>query len=335
MKLLHCRCWRRGDASAFYKPIGAAGFATLVRENTFMDIQIALHSSPRFSTWLWIPDWKTLVDAGDGVTQQLGYKIRKIDTFVMTHAHRDHLGGLLQVVNQRGEAGSFALAYPGGSASFPQLEHFSLRFNPASSQQAVWHALETGDELPTSVDGRFIRAFRTKHYADDNLEGAPRSLGYHFYWRKQKVLPQYRDLPQSELDALRAQVGREGITAPVDEKWITVGGDGEPLTLEEISGTQLLIHEATFLHAGDYDAEEAGEDVGHIHSTVERVLFLAKECGVENVVLYHISTRYTDAEIKSAVRALASEIGLQCRVWAALPRRVHWDLLRERPVYEP
>ena len=61
-----------------------------------MDIQLALHSSPRFSTWLWIADWKILIDAGDGASQQLGYKIRKIDTVAMTHAHRDHLGGLRQ-----------------------------------------------------------------------------------------------------------------------------------------------------------------------------------------------------------------------------------------------
>jgi ribonuclease Z len=298
-----------------------------------MDIQLALHSSPRFSTWLWIPDWKLLVDAGDGASQQLGYKIRKIDTVAMTHAHRDHLGGLLQVVNQRGEAGSFALAYPRGSDSFAQLEEFSLRFNPASSRQAVWHALEAGDDLPTSIEGKFLKAFRTRHYANENTESAPRSLGYHLMWRKQKVRPEYRALPQAELDALRSEIGRDGITAPVDEKWITVGGDGCPLEADEVCGTKLLIHEATFLRADDYDAEEAGEDIGHMHSTVEQVLGLAREAAVENLVLYHVSTRYTDAEIKSVVRELATQIELSARIWIALPRRIYWDLLRERPVY--
>src|SRR5690606_7009582 len=103
-----------------------------------IDVQLTIHSAPRFSTWLWIPQWRSLFDAGDGVSQQLGYKIRKIDTVLMTHAHRDHLGGLLQVVNQRGEAGSFAVAFPCGSKSFSQLEDFSNRFNPASSRNAVW-----------------------------------------------------------------------------------------------------------------------------------------------------------------------------------------------------
>jgi ribonuclease Z len=198
----------------------------------------------------------------------------------------------------------------------------------------VWHALEEGDELPTSIEGRFLKAFRTRHYAEENLESAPRSLGYHLMWRKQKVRPEYRDFSQGELDALREKVGRAGITAPVDEKWITVGGDGCPLKVGEVHGTKLLLHEATFLRAEDYDADEAGEDIGHVHSTVEEVLRLAQQAAVESLVLYHISTRYTDAQIKSTVRELAAKIELAAKVWIALPRRVHWDLLRERPVWD-
>ena len=308
------------------------------RINFIMDIsstiQIALHSSPRFSTWLWIPEWRALFDAGDGASQQLGYKIRKIDTVAMTHAHRDHLGGLLQVINQRGEAGSFALAFPCGSNSFYQLEEFSNKFNPASSRSAIWHALEEGDELPTSVEGKYLKTFRTRHYADENLHNKPRSVGFHLMWRKQKVREELRNLPQAELDKVRLELGREGITSPVNEKWITVGGDGAPLSQPEIAGTKLLIHEATFLHEDDYDAEEAGEDIGHVHSTASGVLQLARDAGIENLVLYHISTRYTDAEIRAAIRETAQKLNLQARVWAAMPRRVHWDLLKEKPLWE-
>ncbi|MDQ3815927.1 MAG: MBL fold metallo-hydrolase [Armatimonadota bacterium] len=301
---------------------------------TIMNIQLAMHSSPRFSTWIWLPEWRLLVDAGDGVTQQLGYKIRKIDTVVLTHAHRDHIGGLLQVVNQRGELGPFAVAHPCGSSSFKMLEAFAVRFNPGTSQNAIWQSLEEGDELPSGIDGRFIKAFRTRHYADDDPEKAPRSLGYRLIWRKQKVRAEYRALPQAELDAVRAQIGREGITEMVDETWVTVGGDGEPLQPSALAGSKLLMHEATFLSPDDYDAEDAGEDVGHVHSTVEEVLRLAKETAVEQVVLYHISTRYTDEEIRGAVRSVARDLQLAARVWVALPRRIYWNLLGERPVWE-
>jgi ribonuclease Z len=299
-----------------------------------MNIQLVIHSSPRFSTWIWIPDWHILIDAGDGVTQHLGYKIRKVSTVVLTHSHRDHIGGLLQVVNQRGEAGPFAVAHPCGSNSFGQLEAFANKFNPGTSWRAVWQALEEGDELPGEVPDRVIKAFRTRHYTEDRPADKPRSLGYNLLWRKQKVRAEYRDLPQAELDALRLQVGREGITEQVDEKWITVGGDGQPIKPDDARGSKLLLHEATFLTPDDYDAEEAGEDVGHMHSTVIQALTIARDAEIPNVVLYHISTRYTDSEIRDSVRKAAQELNLRARVWAVLPRRVYWNLLGDKPLWD-
>jgi ribonuclease Z len=240
----------------------------------------------------------------------------------------------LQVVNQRGEAGPFAVIYPCGSSSFGQLEAFANKFNPGTSHNAIWHRSEEGDEFPTGVEGRVLKTFRTRHYADDQPERAPRSLGFNLIWRKMKVKPEYRDLPQKELDALREQIGREGITAPVDEKWISIGGDGTPLSIEAVAGTKLLLHEATFLSPDDYEAEEAGEDVGHMHSTVYDALCVAREAQIERVVLYHISTRYTDQEIRDSIRQTAQNLELQAQVWAALPRRVYWNLLKEKPMWE-
>ena len=311
---------------------------------------IAIHSSPRFSTWIWIPDWRLLIDAGDGATQQLGYKIRKIDTVVVTHSHRDHIGGLLQVLNQRGEAGSFAVAHPCGSRSLPIIENFSHKFNPGSSRQAIWHKLEEGDEMPLVDSQRVLKAFRTRHYLDDDVAKSPRSLGYSLIWRKQKVRPELLELSQKELDELRAEVGREGITSQVDEKWIVVGGDGEPLNVEDVRGAKLLLHEATFLYAADRDSGDEGELVGengdieysksstpthgHVHSTVEEALRVAQNAEVSDVVLYHISTRYTDSEIRDAVRNVAKTLDFRGRIWPVLPRRVYWNLLAEKPTWD-
>ena len=324
-----------------------------------MQISLAMHSSPRFSTWLWFNDWKVLIDAGDGVSQHLGYKLRKIDTVLLTHAHRDHIGGIFQVINQRGEAGPFALAHPAHGKSWNQIERFSLGFNPGSSHQAIWRPLEEGDWIETGVEGRLIQSFRTKHFSNDAPSNAPRSLGYHLVWRKNKVKPEYLELSQKELDAVRlelgelaisdpqyanlnekdrratqARLGAMGITAPVDEKVVTVSGDGQPLNVEEVAGAQLLVHEATFLRADDYDADEAGEDVGHVHSTIYDALQLAKEAQVPNVVLYHISTRYMDGEIRDATREIAAGLELKAKVWPILPRRVYWDVLRDKPTWE-
>lgn len=314
----------------------ANGFAaTPLDLPPLMQLQLAMHSSPRFSTWLWFNDWKTQIDAGDGVSQHLGYKIRKIDTFLMTHSHRDHIGGLLQVINQRGEAGSFLLGHPASGRSWRDLENFALKFNPGSSKSAIWKPLEEGDLLESGVEGRLIQCFRTRHYADDLPQNAPRSLGFQLIWRKMKVKAEYLALSQAELDAVRLEIGREGITAPVDEKWVTISGDGCPISAEIARGSQLLVHEATFLSPDDYDAEAAGEDVGHVHSTVLQALQVAKDAEVPNVLLYHLSTRYSDQEIREAVREVAAQLELKAKVWAALPRRVYFDVFREKPLFEP
>ena len=324
-----------------------------------MQLSLAMHSSPRFSTWLWFNDWKVLIDAGDGASQHLGYKLRKIDTVLLTHAHRDHIGGLFQVINQRGEAGPFALCHPAAGKSWSQIENFTLKFNPGSSGQAIWRPLEEGDWIDSGVEGRLIQSFRTRHFANDAPENAPRSLGFNLIWRKNKVKAEYLELSQKELDAVRvelgalaisdpryaklnekdrrstqARLGALGITAPVDEKVVCVSGDGQPLTVEQVAGAQLLVHEATFLRAEDYDADEAGEDVGHVHSTIHDALKLAQQAHVPNVVLYHISTRYMDGEIRDAVREIAGELGLKSKVWPILPRRVYWDVLRDKPAWE-
>lgn len=75
-------------------------------------------------------------------------------------------------------------------------------------------------------------------------------------------------------------------------------------------------------------------DVGHVHFTVQQALRVAEEAQVPNVVLYHISTRYTDSEIRDAIKNVAQNLDLKARVWAAMPRRVHWNLLSEKPVWE-
>ena len=78
----------------------------------------------------------------------------------------------------------------------------------------------------------------------------------------------------------------------------------------------------------------AGEDVGHMHSTVFDALRVADEAKVQDVVLYHISTRYSDQEIRDGIQLAAKEAGFKGRVFAAMPRRVYFDFAREKPVWE-
>src|SRR5207253_303055 len=69
--------------------------------------RIILFSTPLVSTWVFDETHRILFDAGDGVTALLDSKIHKIRLAAITHTHRDHCAGLMQLLNLRGGAGDF------------------------------------------------------------------------------------------------------------------------------------------------------------------------------------------------------------------------------------
>ena len=60
--------------------------------------------------------------------------------------------------------------------------------------------------------------------------------------------------------------------------------------LEAVKGVDVLIHEGTYV---DKDSELA---VAHFHSTIRSVAEMAKEVGVRQLMIVHISNRYDDGE---------------------------------------
>jgi hypothetical protein len=160
-------------------------------------LQLAIHSSPRFSTWIWIPDWKVLIDAGDGATQQLGYKIARSTPWCARIRTATTSAVCCRSSTSAAKRGRLPWRIRAAARRFASLKRFPTSSIPGSSWQAVWHALEEGDELPGESGDRIIKAFRTHHYIDDDPQNPPRSLGFHLLWRKQKVKAELRELPQA------------------------------------------------------------------------------------------------------------------------------------------
>src|SRR5437868_9039338 len=90
---------------------------------------ITLFSTPLISTWVFDETHRILFDAGDGVTAMLDSRIHKIRLAAITHTHRDHCAGLMQLLNLRGGAGDFVAVFPEGSGSARALANFLSAFD--------------------------------------------------------------------------------------------------------------------------------------------------------------------------------------------------------------
>src|SRR5207247_5504231 len=95
--------------------------------------RITIFSTPLVSTWVFDETHRILFDAGDGVTALLDSKIHKIRLAAITHSHRDHCAGLMQLLNLRGGAGDFTTVYPEASGSGRALAGFLTTFDARST----------------------------------------------------------------------------------------------------------------------------------------------------------------------------------------------------------
>lgn len=290
--------------------------------------RLTVFSTPLVSTFVLDETHHILFDAGDGATALLEGKIHKANIVALTHAHRDHIAGMLQLLNLRGGAAAnqgepLRVLHPESSGSFLSLSRFLSHFDQATSGQVKWMPMRPGEQIALD-DRRFLRAYGT-HHIPSAEPARPRSLGYQIGRTVDRLKPEYRSLAQSEIDTLRQRLGRAGITQPEEEILLTVSGDTQVLPAHHISGTRFLLHECTFLDIDDERCNDARQR-GHEHSCLTDVLLMSIEAEVDRLALYHVSKRYTDEEIVRSVRSECARLGVRFPVSVALPGRLYADL---------
>jgi ribonuclease Z len=288
--------------------------------------RITLFSTPLVSTWVFDETHRILFDAGDGVTALLDSRIHKIRLAAITHTHRDHCAGLMQLLNLRGGAGDFVTVFPEGSGSARAFAAFLTSFDSRSTAQVKWQPLGVGDDLAIEPERHFLRGFETIHYPPAENARA-RSLGYHIVRHVDKVKPEFRGLPQAELDAIRATHGREYLTETLEDVLFSITGDSTPLDPMIGKGSRALLHEATFM---DFDERAEMTDRGHPHCCFPEALEAARAADVGILGLYHISRRYEDDWIVAKVRELCRKMAIRFPVCVALPGRVYEDFFSHR-----
>src|SRR6201981_1843846 len=117
--------------------------------------RITIFSTPLVSTLVFDETHRILFDAGDGVTAMLDSKIHKIRLAAITHTHRDHCAGLMQLLHLRGGAGGFQTVSAEASGSGRALAGFLTTFDSRSTGKVKWNPLAPGDVLEVEPERHF------------------------------------------------------------------------------------------------------------------------------------------------------------------------------------
>ncbi len=263
-----------------------------------------------------------LIDCGEGTQRQMmrygvGFGFREI---FFTHYHSDHLLGLTGLLRTMG------LLHTMGEAD--RQESLTL-YGPRGAARILGAVLSVGIErtrFPVEIvelkPGQVLQrkdydlvAVETAHRGADTLGYAlvehPRLGRFHPDRARQLGIPEgplWGRLHKGETVSLpdgRTVAPSDLVSGPRPGRTLVISGDTRPhpALRDAARGADLLVHEATF---GEDEAERARETG---HSTAREAAEIARDAGVKQLVLTHISPRYSRdaAELLAEARAVFPE----------------------------
>lgn len=237
-----------------------------------------------------------LFDCGEGTQHQLmrsAVRFGAIDAIFLTHLHGDHLfglPGLLSSMSLNAREKPLALYGPAGIAAF-------MRSLPLYHTSFEVEIHEIADHRVRRADGYTVDAAPLLHSApcfafrivEDDRPGE-------FDVARAAALgltpgPAYGRLQRGEAVG---DVEPSDVLGPSRPgRRIVYCTDTRPCdaAVELARGADLLIHEAT------YGSDMAAEAVERFHATAVEAATVARDAGVAQLILTHISPRYTDATV--------------------------------------
>ncbi len=259
-------------------------------------------------------EYRFMVDCGEGTQRQIlrsGIGFKRLNHILLTHGHLDHILGLAGLLStfMRWEA-------------IDEINIYGNRYTLDRVHDLLYGVVLRGQDpgMPLNLleispgvifsDDKFqIKAFSVDHRGGS-------SLGFLFEEFSHRPFladvaeslnippgPWRRDLVQGK--AITLADGRVitpdmvmGEARP-GTKLAVVGDVGKPFKLiEQVRGADALVIEATYLEEELEMANQFG------HSTAAQSAQLAKEAGVKQLILNHVSRRYREDSILSEAQAI-------------------------------
>ncbi|WNQ09147.1 ribonuclease Z [Paenibacillus aurantius] len=272
-----------------------------------------------------------LFDCGEGTQHQLmksPYKPGKISKVFVTHLHGDHIFGLPGFLTSRSYQGGHSKVTVYGP---PGIQLF-LKTVFQVSESHLDYELEVVEiqEGIVMEDNRFkVEAAMVDHRIDSFGYRVTEKAGERpLYAGKLKERgiapgPLFAQLKRGESVCLEngEQLHAKDFLGPaVTGRTLAVIGDTRSCarSVELAQDCDLLVHEATFAHRHQSLAADYG------HSTAVEAAEIAKEAGVQKLVITHLSSRYQEEEagLLAEAKEIFPETYLAHDFWGtAVPKR--------------
>ncbi|MEL7626783.1 MAG: ribonuclease Z [Anaerolineaceae bacterium] len=262
-------------------------------------------------------EYRFMVDCGEGTQRQIlksGIGFKRLNHILLTHGHLDHVLGLAGLLStfMRWEAIDEVNIY-GSRHTMERVDDLVngvvLRRQPApipinlfdikpglifSSEKFQITAFAVDHRGSGSLGFRFDE-FGRRPFNNEAAEALDIPPGP---WRKDLVDGKTITLADGRIIDPEQVLGPE-----VPGTSLAVVGDvGRPEKLvEHLRGVDALVMESTYL----IEEQEMAESFGH--STATQAATLAKEAGVGQLILTHVSRRYRDEDILEEARSVFPE----------------------------
>ncbi len=268
--------------------------------------QIVLHNEQRF-----------MIDCGEGTQRQLlksGLGFKRLDKILLTHGHLDHILGLAGLLSTLIRWETFeALSVYGGRAALDRVE--DLIYNIVLREAHTPVELRFQEVKPGKLfEDKFfeLTAFPVTHRGSGNFGYVFREKNHRPFLAEQAEALGVPFGPERKLlvngQAITLRDGRviqpDDVLGPeVVGTSLAVVGDAARTDnlLEHVRGVDALVIESTYL------AVEAELARDHGHLTATQSARLAREAGVGQLILTHISRRYGEREVQAEARAIFPE----------------------------
>ena len=258
-------------------------------------------------------DKRFLLDCGEGTQRQIlrsGIGFKRLEHVLLTHSHLDHilgLGGLVSTLSCW--EGIERLEIFGGRHTLNRVERllFGVVLDAANSDIDI-RLIDIGPGIIWESEQFQISAFPVRHRGRGNYGYILQERSFRpFLVEKAQQLgvpagPERRQLVLGKSVSLAdgRLIKPDDVLGPVEVgARVVFGGDGESndILLEAAINADLLVSEATFLEGEAKEARLFG------HTTAKQAARLARQAGVKNLILTHISRRYREREILAEARS--------------------------------